>query len=103
MKLLITFSIIIAFVSCKKEHAKYRYTPKFHIGDLVQYEKSIEHDFGKNGTHLYDDAQPFLIDSFYWNETWRDHWYYIHSQSTGEYQGSIDELQLQRWNGVLQK
>lgn len=106
MKTLILIGILLLTITigCQKEHAKYRFTPKYHVGDLVQFEKSIEHDYASGAyKRMWDIPQPFTIDSFYYNETWRDNWYYVTWADGTVDSSAIDELQLQKWNGKLQK
>lgn len=102
-KLLLLPAIIVMFTACQKEHSEYRFTPKFHVGQLVQYEKSIQHDFAGQGKRMWDTPQPLKIDSFYYNATWRDNWYFYTDASGKAHEAAIDELSLQAWNGTLQK
>lgn len=96
-------ALVLLIFSCQKEHAEYRFKPKFNIGELVQFEKSIEHDYAEPGKRMWDIPQPFTVDSFYYNPTWRDNWYYVTDATGKKYGSAIDELSLQRWNGKLQK
>lgn len=102
-KLLLIAAVGIVLLGCQKEHTKYRFTPKYTIGEQVQFEKSIEHDNAAPGTHIYDIPQPMTITGFYYDATWRDNWYYVTLPDGTIYGSSIDELSLQKWNGTLQK
>lgn len=95
--------LVLSLLSCNKEHSEYRYKPKFKVGQLVQYEKSIQHDYAEPGKRMWDTPQPLKIDSFYFNETWRDNWYFYTDNSGVKHESAIDELSLQEWNGTLQK
>ena len=103
--LFILLLVAIAISACQKEHSEYRFTPKFHKGDLVQYRKDIEHDYvnWNTGKRLWDIPQPFKIDSFYYNSVWRDNWYFVIMPSGVRDSSGIDELLLQKWNGHLEK
>lgn len=102
-KYLILVAIGIVLLGCQKEHSKYRFTPKFSIGEQVQFEKSIEHDNAAPGKHIYDIPQPLSIVSYYYDATWRDNWYFVKLPDGSDYGSAIDELSLQKWNGTLQK
>ncbi len=95
--------LLLTSAACKKDHAEYRFTPKFHVGEKVQFEKSIEHDFAQGGKRIWDIPQPMTIDSFYFNALWRDNWYFVTLADGTKYGSDIDELSLQKWNGKLQK
>lgn len=110
--------IVVLILSCEKEHTKYRFTPKFKVGDIVQYEQSIQHDHYSSDSLYYDPGsgtyiahpvcclfnipQPLVIDSLYYNSVWRDNWYF-YTDHAGKKHPAIDELQLQKWTGTLQR
>lgn len=95
--------VALLFAGCKKDHADYRFTPKFQTGELVQFEKSIEHDYAGPGQRMWDIPQPLTITGYFYNDTWRDNWYYVIDASGVKRDAAIDELSLQRWNGRLEK
>lgn len=88
---------------CQKNHDKYRLTPAYHTGQLVQFSKSIEHDYAAPGKRIWDIPQPMTIVSFTYNIEWRDNWYIVRLPDGSIYDTSIDELSLQEWNGRLEK
>lgn len=101
---LVCLAVSGGLFSCQKEHSEYRYKPKYHAGDKVQFEKSIEHDNAQPGKKMWDIPQPMTIDAFYYNATWRDNWYIVtYADGTKGDNVGIDELSLQKWNGKLQK
>lgn len=118
MKFLAIAAFFIVLTGYAKEHAEYRYTPKFKVGDQVQYEKSILHDHYSSDSLYYDPGSgqmiahpvcclvnipmPLTIDSLYYNAVWRDNWYF-YTDASGRKHPAIDELQLQIWKGTLQR
>lgn len=118
-KLLLIAAISMVLFGCQKEHTKYRLAPKFKVGDLLQFTLDHERDHyssdslyldpqsGQYIAHsvccLVNVPQPFKVVGYYYNETWRDNWYYVIEPDGKPWGSAIDELSLQKWNGKLQK